>query len=297
LASRAPLLTYAAHQGPSARRRLRLNRTKYEEYWVGRLNQRGRSSSLLWHSLSPLLSCDRDVAGSTDHTADSFAEFFDKKVRDVQAATAGPPPPPILRTASSSPASFRPCTPTEVSRIIMQSPVKSCMLDPVTTFLMRESVDLLLPFLTTLINTSLMQGRLPSSQKHAIVTPHLKRSGLDPTDIANFRPVSNLTFMSKVTERVAASQITTYLSANGLMPRIQSAYRKKHSTETAMLRVWSDVLTPADVREVTQLGLLDLSAAFDCVDHNILLHGLEVAFGLTHTEFEWIRSFLTDRMQ
>ena len=142
-----------------------------------------------------------------------------------------------------------------------------------------------------------MQGRLPASQQHAIVTLRLKRSGLDPTDVANFRPVSNLTFMSKVIERAAASQLNTYLSANGLVPRHQSAYRKKHSTETAMLRVWSDVLTSADVREVTLLGLLDLSAAFDCVDHNILLHGLEVAFGLTNTALEWIRSFLTDRTQ
>ena len=64
-----------------------------------------------------------------------------------------------------------------------------------------------------------------------------------------------------------------------------------------MLRVWSDVLTSADVREVTLLGLLDLSAAFDCVDHDILLHGLEVAFVLTNTALEWIRSFLTDRRQ
>ena len=59
------------------------------------------------------------------------------------------------------------------------------MLDPVPTFLVRESVDLLLPLLTTLGNTSLMQGRLPASQKHAIVTSRLKGSGLDPTDIAN----------------------------------------------------------------------------------------------------------------
>ena len=78
--------------------------------------------------------------------------------------------------------------------------------------------------------------------------------------------------MSKVIERAAASQLNTYLSANGLVPRHQSAYRKKHSTETAMLRVLSDVLTSADVWEVTLLGLLDLSAAFDCVDHDILLH-------------------------
>jgi len=78
---------------------------------------------------------------------------------------------------------------------------------------------------------------------------------------------------------------------------ISQRTESKHSTETAMLRVWSDVLTSADVREVTLLGLLDLSAAFDCVDHDILLHGLEVAFGLTNTALKWIRSFLTDRTQ
>jgi len=101
----------------------------------------------------------------------------------------------------------------------MQSPVKSCTLDPVPTFLVREFIDLLLPLLTTMVNTSLMQGQLPASQKRAIVTLRLRRS-----DIANFRPVSNLTFMSKVVERVAASQPNAYLSANGLLLRHQSAY-------------------------------------------------------------------------
>jgi len=66
----------------TAHRRLRLN-AKYEEYWVSHLNQCGRSSSLLWRTLSPLLGRDRDVAGNMDHTADSFAEFLDKIVRDV----------------------------------------------------------------------------------------------------------------------------------------------------------------------------------------------------------------------
>jgi len=218
--------------------------------------------------------------------------IFDKKVRDVRLATAGLPPPPASRTAS-----FRPCTQTEVRCIIMQSPVKSCTLDPVPTFLVHEFVDLLPPFLTTMVNTSLMQGQLPVSQKHAIVTPCLKRSGLDPTDIGNFRPVSNLTFMSKVVERAAAIQFNAYLSANGLLPHHQSAYRQKHSTETAMFRVWSDILTSADVREVTLLGLLDLSAASDCVDHGILLQRLEVVFGLAGTVLRWICSLLTDQTQ
>jgi len=77
--------------------------------------------------------------------------------------------------------------------------------------------------------------------------------------------------MSKVTERAVAAQLNAYFVANDLLPRHPSTYRQEHSTETAMLRVWSDVLTSADTQEVTLLGLLDLSTAFDCVDHDILL--------------------------
>ena len=73
----------------------------------------------------------------------------------------------------------------------------------------RELVDLL----TTLVNESLMQGRLPASQKHAIISPRLKKSGLDPTDRANFRPVSSISFISKVVERAAASQLNDYFTA------------------------------------------------------------------------------------
>ena len=142
-------------------------------------------------------------------TADSFAEFFDKKVRDVRSATAGLPPPPISRTASSSLASFRPCTQTEVRRIIiMQSPVKSCMLDPVPTFLVRESVDLLLPFLTTLVNTSLMQGRLPASQKHAIVTRRLNTDRI---------PLTSPTFGKKYTSQLFRTLCTKSYSNRSIL--------------------------------------------------------------------------------
>jgi len=127
----------------------------------------------------------------------------------------------------------------------------------------------------------LSQGRLPVSQKHAIVTPLLKKMGLDPSDMNNFRPVSNLSFISKVVERVVTSQLHQYLAANDLLPRFQSAYRTYHSTETAMQRVWSDILVAADDRQMTLLGLLDLSAAFDCVDHSMLLERLQSAFSLT----------------
>jgi len=115
--------------------------------------------------------------------------------------------------------------------------------------------------------------------------------------MSNYRPVSNLSFMSKVVERVVTEQLNEYLLTNDLMPRYQSTYRKNHSTETALLRVWSDMMNAADTRQVTPLGLLDLSAAFDCVDHELLLQRLEHGFGLTDVVLRWIHSFLSDRTQ
>ena len=84
----------------------------------------------------------------------------------------------------------------------MSSPVKLCSLDPWPTFLIHEYVDLLTPCVTHLVKISLNSGQLPDNQKYATVSPLLKKSGLDMSDMANFRPVSNVTFLSKVVERV-----------------------------------------------------------------------------------------------
>jgi len=170
----------------------------------------------------------------------------------------------------------------------MSSPIKSCSLDPVPTFLLRGFVDLLLPYATRMVNASLKEGRLLISQRHAIVTSLLKKPGLDTADMSNYRSVSNLGFMSKVVERAVAIRLNDYLAGNDA-----TSHRKKHS----MLRVWSDVLMAADTRQVTLLCLLDLSAAFDCVDHDLLLHRLQLSFGLRGIALEWIRSFLTDRTE
>jgi len=93
--------------------------------------------------------------------------------------------------------------------------------------------------------------------------------------------MSLLSFMSKVVERAVASRLNDYLTTNNLQTCFQSVYRKKHSTEIAMLRVLSDILAAADQRQVTLLGLLDTSAAFDCVDHDLLLQRLHYSFGMT----------------
>jgi hypothetical protein len=231
------------------------------------------------------------------HTADVFQKFFDDKVQAVRASTSGYPAPVINATATTAMPQFQPCTEDDVRRVVMSSPTKSCDLDPIPTFLLKQSIDVLLPFLTALCNASLLEGHLPTSQRHAIVTPLLKKPSLDPDELKNYRPVSNLTFLSKVVERLVSGQLTAHLQAHGLMPLLQSAYRRHHSTETALLRVMSDLLTAADHQLVSLLGLLDLSAAFDCVDHLLLLQRLEKTFGITGAALQWIKSFLIDRTQ
>ena len=119
---------------------------------------------------------------------------------------------------------------------------------------------------------------MPKEFKSARIRPLLKKSGLDQNLLKNYRPVSNLPFISKVLEKVVDKSLEHYLSEN---KGFQSAYRKFHSTESALLKVQNDILQSLENNCVTVLVLLDLSAAFDTIDHHILLHRLENLFGIT----------------
>jgi len=104
-------------------------------------------------------------------------------------------------------------------------------------------------------NTSLQEHRLPCTQKTAIITPVLKKQKADPDEPKNCRPISNLTFISKVLEWIVVQQVTQHLEVADLMPEYRSAYRKHHCTESVLMKVLSDILGVADSRQVTLLGL------------------------------------------
>ena len=122
-------------------------------------------------------------------------------------------------------------------------------------------------------------------------------AALDPNDLKNYRPVSNLSSMSKVLETVVMHQLMSHLHLQNLLSEFQSAYRPHHSTETALVRVVSDLLSAMDNGKVSILTLLGLSAAFDTIDHDILLHCLKRFFGIQSTALSWFKSYLTDRQQ
>ena len=141
------------------------------------------------------------------------------------------------------------------------------------------------------------EGTLPDSEKLAHITPIVKKAGLDINCASNYRPISNLTFLSKLIERLACRQLIAYLNEHHLLASVQSAYREHHSTETATLKVVSDIFNASDAGHVTLLALLDLSAAFDTVDHDILLHRLNHSYGIGGAVLDWFRSFLSGRQQ
>ena len=227
----------------------------------------------------------------------AFSCYFHDKVENIKS-TIGPITDTLIsQGVNCSLESWRPMTNDEIKRLIMASPTKHCSLDPLPTKLLKECVDLLLPYITHIINKSLRSGLVPTPFKEARVTPLLKKASLDPSEYANYRPVSNLPFNSKILEKAILVQFNQYLNENNLQEKMQSAYRKYHSTETALVKLQNDLMHALDHKKACILVLLDLSAAFDTVNHAALLKTLEIEFGVKNTALKWFESYLTNRTQ
>ena len=234
----------------------------------------------------------------------SFNDYFVQKITRIrkdldEQALHLPPDPPELDTdeAPSSFATFSPVSILDVEKIVSSATGSSCAQDPIPTWILKQCKDELLPIITDIVNRSLSSGQFPKTMKNALVKPLIKKSSLDPSEYKNYRPVSNLGFVSKVIERAVANQLKSYLCANNLDDELQSAYRKKHSTETALLKVVSDIRSCIDQDQGVILMLLDLSAAFDTVDYDILVGRLASKLGITGVVLQWLNSYLRSRTQ
>ena len=162
------------------------------------------------------------------------------------------------------------------------------------TTLVKACLPILCHPMVNIINASLASGVVPSSLKMAAVIPTLKKPGSDPDDPNNYRPISNLPFLSKILERAVAAQLQHHMSHHELFEPLQFGLRTHHSTETALIKITNDLLLAADKGLISILILLDLSAAFDTVSHTILLSKL---IGLSGSALSWFRSYLKDRKQ
>nr|KAG5696973.1 hypothetical protein BaRGS_008435 [Batillaria attramentaria] len=235
--------------------------------------------------------------------ADTLSSFSDKitKINDELQVLKST----ISSVETTSPSfigsplnKFIPVTNDQLQEIILKSnKTFSPNVDPVPTKLALEFLDILLPVMVNIINISLATGIVPTCFKRAVVQPLIKKAGLDPSACKNFRPVSNLPFISKLLERIVVEQLVQHLSSHNCLDKFQSAYRPEFSTETVLLRVLNDALSSLDSGKLSLLVLLDLSAAFDTINHALLLQRLANEVGVRGVAHRWFLSYLTDRSQ
>ena len=250
----------------------------------------------LLHRSTPLVlpSCD-----SLSTLSQSFAKFFSDKIHKLHTrfssnhSSSSPHTAPPFTPPSFS--SFSPVNCEEVLNLLTHSPDTSCDLDPIPTSLLKQCSHVLLPTITNIINLSLSTGVFPDQFKSCSVHPMLKKSNLDKEDLSNYRPISHLSFLSKLTERIVKLRLVDHLSTNNLINSFQSAYIKHHSTETTLLSVHDHIIKAISHQQITCLTLLDLSAAFDTIDHSILLERLSSWFGISSTALSWVKSYLVNR--
>ena len=271
------------------------------DYYSGIIHSGSSNPRTLFCTINKLLKPHDNISSSfTPEKCDNLISFFNSKIENIhnQLAISSATIPASKPTFPLSPdhriSTFSPITIAELSKILSTMKSSTSPLDPMPSELVKACFTSLAPLITDTINSSLTSGIVPPPLKLAAITPLLKKPGLDSDDPNNFRPISNLTFLSKLLERAVATQLKNYLLSNNLYETFQSGFRTHHSTETALLKVTNDLLLSSDSGSLTILLLLDLSAAFDTVNHSILLNRLK-SIGITDSALSWFKSYLSER--
>jgi hypothetical protein len=234
--------------------------------------------------------------------AQDFLTFFTDKIHQVQLSASSTT---MVSNENSSvddsvPHSitlshFQPATQNEVKQTIMSINDSTCELDPVPTHVIKKCLPAFLPLITALANKLLTDG-FPPSLKKSVIKPLYKKGKLDPESLSSYRPVSNIPFLSKVVEKLVSKRIVCHMDLLNKTNANQHAYRKMHSCETALLTMLNEAFLAIDKSMVLPLVLLDLTAAFDVVDHELLLTKC-LKFGICDSAHQWLTCYLFGRNQ
>ncbi len=252
---------------------------------------------ILFKTIDSVLNTPQSVCmEASPAVCENFLHFFIDKVSSTRALISPSAyDPSISVTCSAVFNQFEPVTLSSLQEIVGHMKPSGSPNDAVPARLFKEVFPTVGPYVTAVINSSLCSGVVPMNFKHAVVQPLIKKPGLDPAVLANFRPISKLPFPSKIIEKVVYSQLMAFLEQHNILEIFQSGFKSLHSTESALLRVFNDIFLATDSGDSVILVLLDLTAAFDTVDHEILISRLDQWVGIRGVALEWFRSYLADR--
>ena len=252
-------------------------------------------NKLLDNNHEPVLpSSNSDLALAND-----FKTYFTEKVNKIRATiphSAVQKSSGIVTNDITLLYEFEPATAAELKQITSSFKIKCSPEDPIPAFLLKENIEVFIPYWLEIINLSLEIGSM-DSLKSAVIIPLIKDLGslVDKEIFKNYRPVSNLLFLSKLIERVVDSRLEKHMTLNKLHNDHQFGYKKHHSTECLLLKIVNNLLLSCDENMPSVVLLLDLSAAFDTVDHEKLLKILYTDIGIRGKAYSWCKSFLTNR--
>ena len=279
---------------------------KKVNYYSEKVNSAKGDQSKLFKMVDTLLDVNQESllphASCNVELANEFNYFFTSKIVNLRQgfpchnlSTSALHDRAVLRSSKVL-TEFAPTSVEELREIVKDTGIKCSPSDPLPGNVVNGYIDILLPFWCKLVNVSLSTGSL-DGVKQSDVTPLIKKPNLDKDTFGNYRPISNLQFIGKLIERVVLKRLTDHMDRHQLHITHQSGYRKYHSTETTLLKIVNDILCASDAKNISVLILLDLSAAFDTVDHDKLLSILYHDIGISGIAFNWIKSFLAGRSQ
>ena len=228
---------------------------------------------------------------SKSELADSYTDYFESKILTIRKLFNNTEPNRCEPTGAPKWRKFGPLTQEQVKAVICSLNTKLCELDPIPTQILKKMLPTVVPLITKIVNLSLGKGTFAASWKNAIVWPLLKKLDLALIH-ANYRPVSNLPFISKIAERCMLLQLSHHCEEYNLPPDYQSTYRANYSCEMVLLGISNDILWAQERQSIVSLVAIDLSVAFDTVNHDILLDILNNKFGVEDKALKWFDSYL-----
>ena len=277
------------------------------EYYQHRMSQCDGDQQRTFVFLNNLMGRTLDPAmptsSSDNELASNFSDFFSEKIirirREIDVFVVNQEFSvafPLRFTRSFTFSHFRSVTEADVLRYIRKTRKTCCSLDPINVSKLGEAYESAAPALGAIINSSFDEGHFVATEKRGLIRPYLIKIGLHVNDLSNYHPVKNLIHLSKIIERAMLDQLVPFLEEVGVVPRYQSAYRKPHSTETALCKIHDDLVSNTCHGKASILVLLDLSAAFDTVAHQLLLSDFSDC-GVEGTALSLLESYLENRKQ